>query len=189
MAYYSNFTFGSLSRIGTDTCCVDQRTIQDTQACNYLLQNYFLQDGCMTRPIAFATSQPFVNYSGGYGLGVNGCNVDESSKLTIGSVQTNPKARIDLFHRPFATVPYLGRGSVDAAIELQLQQGEGVTSRKTATKLSEKNNMKYQTVPLIPEVKQNIQNSQRMIESDAANYWIRGGLPSRELTRDKDTYK
>lgn len=189
MAYYSNFTFGNLSRMGTDTCCIDQRTVQDTQSCNYSLQNYFLQDGCMSRPIAFATSQPFVNYKGSYGMGVNGCNVDDSSKLTIGSVQTNPKARIDLFHRPFATVPYLGRGSVDAAVELQLQQGEGVTNRKSTTNLSEKNYMKYSTIPLVPEVKENIQNPNRMIESDALNHWVRGGVPSRELTRDKDTFK
>lgn len=189
MAYYTDFTFGSLSRIGTDTCCIDQRTVQDSQACSYLLQNYFLQDGCMSKPIAFATSQPFVNYSGAYGMGVNGCNVDESSKLLIGTIQTNPKARIDLFHRPFATVPYLGRGSVDPALEYQIQQGEGVTSKKTVTKLTEKNYMKYQTTPLIGELKQQIQNPNRLIESDAANYWIRGGVPSRELTRDKDYFK
>ena len=187
MAHYSDFTFGSLSRIGMDTCCVDQRTVQDAQSCNYLLQNYFLQDGCMTKPIAFATSQPFINYSGAYGMGVGGCNVDESSKLLIGTIQTNPKARIDLFHRPFATVPYLGRGSVDPTLEYQIQQGEAVTSKKTITKLTEQNYMKHCTTPLLSDKKKDIASSK--IESDAASYWIRGGVPSRELTRDKDFYK
>jgi hypothetical protein len=186
MAHYSDFTFGGLSRIGTDSCCLDQRTLQDRMTCSYLLENYFLQDGCMTKPIAFATSQPFINYSGSHGMGVGGCNVDDSSKLLIGGTQTNPKARIDLFHRPYATVPYLGRGSVDPTLEYQIQQGEGVSSKKTVTKLTEKNYMKHCTTPLIPEVRQNIQNPNRLIESDAANYWIRGGVPSRELTRDKD---
>ncbi len=189
MAHYSDFTFGNLSRIGTDNCSLDQRTVQDSLMCSYLLQNYFLQDGCMTKSIAFATSQPFVNYSGTHGMGVNGCNVDDSSKLLIGSIQTNPKARIDLNHRIFATVPYLGRGSVDPALEYQIQHGEAITGKKSVTKLTEKNLMKYQTTPLIQEVKQNIQNPNKMIESDAASYWIRGGVPSRELTRDKDFFK
>lgn len=186
MAYYSDFTFGSLSRIGTDTCCVDQRTVQDAQACNYLLQNYFLQDGCMTKPIAFATSQPFINYSGSYGMGVGGCNVDESSKLLIGGIQTNSKARIDLFHRPFATVPYLGRGSVDPEMEMEIQKGIRGTSKKTETGLAEKSYLNRRTIPLIPEMKDKIKK--RKIESDAADYWVRGGVPSRELTRDKDFY-
>jgi hypothetical protein len=189
MAHYSDFTFGNLSRIGTDNCSLDQRTVQDSLMCSYLLQNYFLQDGCMTISIAFATSQPFVNYSGTHSMGVNGCNVDDSSKLLIGAIQTNPKARIDLNHRIFATVPYLGRGSVDPALEYQIQHGEAITGKKTVTKLTEKNLMKYQTTPLIQEVKQNIQNPNKMIESDAASYWIRGGVPSRELTRDKDFFK
>jgi hypothetical protein len=189
MAHYSDFTFGNLSRIGTDNCSLDQRTVQDSLMCSYLLQNYFLQDGCMTKSIAFATSQPFVNYSGTHSMGVNGCNVDDSSKLLIGAIQTNPKARIDLNHRIFATVPYLGRGSVDPALEYQIQHGEAITGKKTVTKLTEKNLMKYQTTPLIQEVKQNIQNPNKMIESDAASYWIRGGVPSRELTRDKDFFK
>ena len=189
MAHYSDFTFGGLSRIGIDRSCMDQRSIQDTHSCSYLLENYFLNDSCMTKSIAFATSQPFVNYSGSHGMGVNGCNVDDSSKLLIGGTQTNPKARIDLFHRPFATVPFLGRGSVDPALEYQIQQGQGVTSKKTVTNLTEKNYMKHHTTPLIPEVRQNIQNPNRLIESDAASFWVRGGVPSRELTRDKDIAK
>ena len=120
-------------------------------------------------------------------LSENWCNVDESSKLLIGTVQTNPKAKIDLFHRPFATVPYLGRGSVDPTLEYQIQQGETVTSKKSVTKLTEKNYMKHCTTPLLADKQRDISNSK--IESDAASYWIRGGVPSRELTRDKDFYK
>jgi hypothetical protein len=135
-----------------------------------------------------ATTQPGINYSGGFGLGAGGCNVDESSKLLIGSIQTNPKARIDLFGRPFATVPFLGRGSVDPILEAQIQQGESITNKRSVTKLTEKSYLKYHTTPLIPEVKQNIQNPSQMIEGLASEGWVRGGVPSRELTRDRDFY-
>ena len=39
---------------------------------------------------------------------------------------------------------------------------------------------------MIDSLKQTITNPANLCESSAANGWIRGGLPSRELTRDKD---
>ena len=189
MAHVSDFTFNNLSRIGNDNSGIDQTSIQNSQSCSYLLQNYFSKDSTMKDTKSLATSQPCVNYTGGLGLGIGGNNVDDSSKLLIGTIQTNPKSRIDLFQRPFATVPYLGRGSVVPLLESQIQQGENNTNKRTVTRLTEKNYSKYHSTPLIPEVKQNIQNPHNLIEGVAADGWIRGGLPSRELTRDKDFYK
>jgi hypothetical protein len=188
MAFVSDFTFNNISRIGNDNTSVDQNTIQNTQSCNYLLQNYFSQDCTMSKARALATSQPYVNYSGSFGLGPGGCNVDQSSKLLIGTIQTNPKSKIDLFHRPYGTIPYLGRGSVDPLLESQIQNGETNTNRRTVTRLTEKNYGIYTSTPMIPEIKQNIQNPNNLIEGAASDGWIRGGVPSRELTRDKSFY-
>ena len=188
MAYVSDFTFNGMSRLSQDSCCIDQNSIQNSQSCSYLLQNYFAQDCSMKNAKALATTQPCINYSGGYGLGAGGCNVDDSSNLLIGGIQTHPKSRIDLFGRPFATVPFLGRGSVDPILEAQIQQGESITNKRSVTRLGEKSHMKYHTTPLIPEVKQNIQNPSLMIEGMASEGWIRGGVPSRELTRDVDYF-
>ena len=188
MAYVSDFTFNGLSRISEDGCCIDQNSIQNSESCSYTLQNYFAQDCNMKNVRALATTQPGINYSGGYGLGAGGCNVDDSSNLLIGGIQTHPKSRIDLFGRPFATVPFLGRGSVDPILEAQIQQGEAITSKRSVTRLTEKSDLKYHTTPLIPEIKQTIQNPSLMIEGMASEGWIRGGVPSRELTRDRDFY-
>ena len=188
MAYVSDFTFNGMCKINNDSCCIDQTSIQNSSACNYTLQNYFAQDCNLTNAKKLATTQPGINYSGGYGLGAGGCNVDDSSKLLIGGIQTNSKSRIDLFGRPFATVPFLGRGTGDAMLESQMQQGEGITNKRSVTRLMEKSYLKYHTTPLIPEVKQKIQNPSLMIEGMASSGWIRGGVPSRELTRDKDFY-
>lgn len=188
MAYVSDFTFNGMSRIGNDGCCIDQNTIQNASSASYLLQNFFLSDCSMKNAKALATTQPGINYSGGFGLGAGGCNVDDSSRLLIGGIQTNPKSKIDLFGRPFATVPFLGRGSVDPILESQIQQGDTVTNKRTVTRLTEKSYLKYHTTPLIKEMKQNIQNPHKMIESMASEGWIRGGVPSRELTRDRDFY-
>ena len=188
MAYLTDYSFHHMSRIGNDSCCMDQISIQNSAYCNYLLQNYFSTDCTMNKAKALATSQPCVNYTGTFSMAPGGCNIDDSSKLLIGGIQTHPKSKIDLFGRPFATVPYLGKGSVDPLLESQIQQGEFITNKRSITHLTEKSHLKYHTTPLIPEIKNNIQNPYLMIESEASDGWIRGGLPSRELTRDKDFY-
>jgi hypothetical protein len=91
MAYVSDFTFNGMSRIGNDSCSQDINSIQNSQACSYTLQNYFAQDCDMKKATALATTQPGINYAGGFGMGAGGCNVDNSSKLLIGGIQTNPK--------------------------------------------------------------------------------------------------
>jgi hypothetical protein len=188
MAHVSDFTFNTMGRIGSDNCSQDINSIENAQACSYLLQNYFTSDCNMSKAKQLAVTQPGINYSGSMGSDMCGSNIDDSSKLLIGSIQTNPKARIDLFQRPFATVPYLGRGAVDPILEAQIQQGEAVTNKRTVTRLTEKSHLRYRTTPLIPEMQQTIQNPDNMIEANASQGWIRGGVPSRELSRDRDMY-
>jgi hypothetical protein len=188
MATYSGYTFNNLSRIGLDGCNVDQTTIQDVASCNYMTQNFFASDCSLKRPIDLATSQPGIMYNGGYNSGAGGCNIDDSSRLLIGSIQTHPRCHIDLFQRPFATVPYLGRGSVNPIMESQIQQGEQIVNKKSTNTLSEKSFIKYHQTPLLPAVQQRINNPANQIESVASDGWIRGGVPSRELTRDTDYF-
>jgi hypothetical protein len=141
----------------------------------------------MKNPIELATSQPCVNYKGGYSVASGGCNVNDNSKLLIGTIQTHPKCRLDLFQRPFATVPYLGRGSVDPVMESQIQQGDYGINKKSITSLGENSYYnQYVNVPLIPSVKNKINNPSYCVESAASEDWVRGGIPSRELTRDQD---
>jgi hypothetical protein len=188
MANVSSYVFDNMTRLDSDNCCIEQNTIQSVNSCNYMLQNYFANDCSMKNPILLATSQPCINYTGGYNVGAGGCNIDDNSKLTIGTIQTNPKARIDLFQRPFATVPYLGRGSVDPSIESQIQQGEFSDNRRSVINSSEKSYIQYSNTPLQPNIKDKMTNTAYMIESEASDGWVRGGLPTRELTRDTENY-
>jgi len=188
MATYSGYTFNNMSRIGLDECSTSQEDIQNVISCNYMTQNYFASDSSMTKPIELATSQIGVNYKGTQNVAIGGCNINDSSKLQIGTIQTHPKCRIDLFHRPFATVPYLGRGSVNPVMESQIQQGEQLVNKKSINNLSEKSYIKYHQTPLLPAVQQKINNPANQIESVASDGWVRGGVPSRELTRDTDYF-
>jgi hypothetical protein len=188
MANVSSYTFDNMARIGNDNCCIDQKSIQDVASCNYTLQNYFATDCAMKKPIELATTQPGIFYNGGFNSGAGGCNIDESSKLQIGTIQTHPRCRIDLFQRPFATVPYLGRGSVNPVMEAQIQQGETLVNKRSVNNLSEKSYIKYHQTPLLPSIQNKVTNPANSVEGVASEGWIRGGVPSRELTRDTDYF-
>lgn len=186
MSIKSNYTFDQMSRIGLDDCCISQTNIQNVAACNYTLQNYFATDCSMKKPIDLATTQPGIMYNGGYNTAAGGCNINESSNLQIGTIQTHPKCKISLYQRPFVTVPYLGRGSVNPLVESQIQQGELQTNKKSINPMSEKTFWKLTQTPLLPSVREKLANPATSVETSADPGWIRGGLPSRELTRDQD---
>ena len=184
-----NYTFHNLSRIGDDNCGISARDAQNNSMGSYNTTNYFLSECGMKKPISFATQQPFMFVGGGPGnslCGAGGCNVDSDSKLKIGQIQTNPKCRISLQQRPFATVPYLGRGPPRPKMESILQQGAMIQELKSCKTVTEKSFSHVRDVPLIPSVAATIQNPANLVEGVAHDGWIRGGLPSRELTREQD---
>lgn len=181
-----NFTFDNLSRIGDDTCGISEREMQNQNFGNYPLQSFFLQDCGMNKSISFATNQPNVFYKGGHG-GLGGCTIDSESNLKLGSIQTNPKCRISLQQRPFLTVPFLGRGPSRPIEETKLMQGGYTGDKKACKTLMEKTMRTNQD--LVPSLKATIQNPANLCESTAHDGWIRGGLPSRELSRDQDYFR
>lgn len=184
MAFVSDYTFQNMTRIGNDSCYTDQRSIQDVRHGNYMLTNYF--PSCpMSKAIDFATSQPSVFYSGSNQVGIGGCNIDYNSNLLISDL-SRTKCRISLLQRPFATVPYLGRGPSNSILESQIQQGEMVNNKKSINTTSEYSYIPYSNYPLLPSIQATITNPSNLVESAAAEGWIRGGLPSRDLVRDQD---
>jgi len=187
MATTHNYVFDSLSRIGDDVCGISERDMQNQKHGSYLTQNHWSSNCGMKAPINFATSQPNIYYTGGVGV-TEGCTVDNDSRLRIGSTQTNPKCRISLLERPFKTVPFLGRGPGNAVLESKLMQGASVLDKKSCKLVTEKS-FRNTDVELVPTLKATIQNPNNLVEGIAADGWIRGGLPSRELTRDMDYFK
>ncbi len=188
MASLHSYTFDNLSRINDDACALTERDLQNQNYGSYSTTNYFSNMCGMKKPIGFATSQPNIFYNGSHTVGLGGCNVDNDSNLRIGTIQTNPKCRISLQQRPFSTVPYLGRGPVEPEVEFKIQTGQAVTSRRTETHLTEQSHIPYHNTPLIPEVASTIDNPANLVESVADNNWVRGGHPSREISKCDSHY-
>ena len=185
-AYTKDFTFDHLSRLGDDSCDISQRNVQNVSQSSYLLTNFFSQDCGMKRPIEFATSQPNINLKGGFQVGAGGCNVDTNSELLIGTINTHPKCRISLYERPFKTVPFLGRGSSNPVLESHIQQGDMISNKKSINTTTEQSYIPYLNYPLLPSIENSITNPANLVEGVASEGWIRGGVPSRELQKDKD---
>ena len=190
MAGSYSYRFDNLTRIGDDDCGINARDVQNNSFGSYITTNYFTGHGTMKKAIDFATNQPNMFYKSGTGTcSIGGENIDSESNLKIGTIQTNPKCRISLQQRPFATVPYLGRGPPKPMLESRLMQGSSINDLKSCKTIMENSFDDYNLTPQIPEVKNNIQDPTHLIESSAADGWIRGGLPSRELTRNKSYIK
>ena len=184
MASVFDYKFEQPSRMGFDRTDLSQRTLQNSEYATYLLDNF--RPSCpIGNAVDFATSQPNVNFKGGYQVSAGGSNIDESSQLLISNI-SKPKCRISLIERPYGTIPYLGRGKCDPILESQMQQGDFANNKKSINPSSEVCYLQYSQTPLIPTLQSTISNPANLIESNAAQGWIRGGLPSRELARDKD---
>jgi len=186
MASVYGYTFDSMSRLGEDACYLTERSKQNTHFGSYTLTNYFARNCGLDRPMQVATSQPNIFIKDGFGPGgPGGCNINEDSKLRIGTIQTNPKSSISLQTRPFLSVPYLGKGALRPVEESRLQQSDFVRNKKSVNTVTEVSHIDYRHTPMLAQLKADITNPQNFIENDAADGWIRGGLPSRDLIRDQ----
>lgn len=186
MANAFNYTFDNMSRLGEDPCYLSERDRQNSVYGNYHVTNYFNNCG-LKDEISFATSQPNIFINGGYGhSGVNGCNIQADSAMKIGTIQTKPNGRISLYTRPFLTVPYLGKGSHNPVEESKIQQGQYIRNVKSCNTTTETTHIDHRHYPLIPSLKATVTNPHNLVEGVAAEGWIRGGVPTRELIRDKN---
>lgn len=172
----SDCILNSASRIGNDITDMSQFNIQNGKYSNLVLTNYF-SDKVSDAHVNFVTQCPGLTYTGYIGPGVGGALVEEQTNLLWRTEQERPLEKLQLFARPFATVPYLGRGSCDPTLESQLLQGEYVRSKKSVyTSDVEKSFYEPNNYP--------VHIVQSSVEEVALGGWSRGGVDTR-TTGDK----
>ena len=164
----SDFLFNNISRIGFDE---SQRTLSNTRYSNYTVDSLFGDDS----HVQFATSAPTINFRGTVG-GLPGSAVDFDSLLMIKADQQRAFEKLQLIQRPFATVPYLGRGAIDPALESQLRNGQSASERKSVSTAVETTYVEY---PIMDSVKDRVTNPTYSVEESALDGWVRGGQASR----------
>lgn len=184
MATISSYTFNNMGRIGNDVTDQTQRNVYNTRFANHTLSNFFSQN-VSDGHIQFATNQPTLMVSGTVlGAGVNSAVVDDESKLNLKKVDERHFEKLQLFERPFLTVPYLGKGSCDPMLESQLQQGELVSDKKSVSTIMEKSFASYALYPTDSKMEERVKNPAYTVEEAALNGWVRGGASTREMTEE-----
>jgi hypothetical protein len=173
----SDYTFNNMGRIGSDSTDNTQRNIQNTHYSNIVLSNYFSEKPHDSY-IRFSTQQPGIMFNGVSGIGLNSDVVDNESTLLRKTQEERSLDKLQLFTRPFITVPYLGKGSCDPTLESQLQQGEYVRGKKSVSTIMEQNF--YGSYP--------VELKNPSIEELALDGWGRGGKDTR-TTGDKYNHK
>jgi hypothetical protein len=184
MSSTSDFFFNNLGRIGSDTTDNTQRNISNSKYSSYMLED-FHGNNLRDTHVNFATANPTVNFRGsGGGAGIPGSVIEQDSELLIKGNQERNLERLQLLQRPYSTVPYLGRGSVNPDIESMLLQGSQVHDLKSVSTIMDKSFMDYSTTPLMNDVENRVTNPTYSIEEVASQGWVRGGVASREQFRD-----
>lgn len=184
MASVSGYFFNNMGRIGNDETDKTQKTMLNTRYSNYMLSNYS-SDVMSDSHVLFATQQPSVMFSGvAHGGGLSGSVIDNDSLLVLKKKEDRPLERLQLMQRPFATVPYMGRGYGNPNIESQLQQGEMVSDRKSVSTIMEKPfGSDYRLFVSDSDMATRVQNFH--VEETAMDGWVRGGVASREMSYER----
>ena len=179
----SAFQINQFTRVHDDPC---DQTVQNREAVapgSYQLTNLVPSNASA---LQMATQQVAVPAAAGYGWSAS--HIDVDSVLRNHAVQTNSphcplRARVQA--RPFATVPYMGRGKGEADLESKLQFGQFVRQGKECGTVSD-TFFENQFTPMIPYVAQNVQNPVHLIPEVASAGWVRAGIPSRQWVRDQN---
>ena len=178
MNQLSGSPFQNLGR--SDNIDQTQTNLDNTRYATYVL-SHFCEAVPSTEHVQFATSQPEITFNGlTNGLGLNGGIVDVDSDLILKNTQSRPLEKVQLYQRPFVTVPYMGRGYTNPVLESQLLQGEQTLHMKSVGTVMEQSFLPYSVYPTDQPMQQRIHDPRYLVEEAALQGWIRGGSGTRD---------
>jgi hypothetical protein len=161
-----------------DNCGIEQYYKQSLAAGAYYTTN-LVPNAREVNPLAIDNVVVYARE----GFGYNNKAIDADSVLRNQPEFKNNRCNIRAQARPFTTVPYMGGGRGNPDVESLLLHSEQVRQGKECGTVTEQQ-FDGVFVPLIPTIKDNIQNPKNLIEEVASPGAIRGGLPSRAYIRD-----
>lgn len=182
------FNIQQLSRLNEDKCFKNLNNKTSEKSGHYYTRNF--HDCMCEAPTILETSlqQPKIIHRDGYGwTSINGCNIDNDSKLRNAKNLTNKRCINQLLERPYKTTPYMGRGSGNVCIESKLLPGDDTFQNRPCNNLAGIYIDRF--IPQISCIQESIQNPKNLIPEDNDRNWIRGGQPSRQVIRNKEYLK
>ena len=180
------FNLYNKASIKSDPVAIDLDIIQSKGPGNYFLDNTFGCECELKDARDVQLSQVTVNFNGGLGwMGEKGCLIDTDTKLRQSEdTLTNKNYIHQLVERPQLTTGDLTRGFFDVDTESVIRPGIIASDDRSCNSLTGVTIGNYFT-PMIPKLRDEVQNPIHIIPENNMESWIRGGLPSRQMQRNE----
>ena len=183
----NTFDLFTKAGINDDKLTIDLDVMQSQGPGFYHLDN---QNGCecgLKEAREIQVSQPGIQFKGGLGWGgEKGCLVENDTDLRQNKDKlTNRNEIHQIVERLFVTTPSLTKGHFDVDVESIIRPGDFTTDQRPCGPLSGVTLGNHYT-PMIPKLKEEIQDPTHIIPEDSQRDWVRGGLPTRQMVRNKD---
>lgn len=178
-----SLNFYQFGRLGSDPVDMTRKDLDNTRQANYMLGGF--GNNSLGTPsdlhVKFATNQPAVMFNGvTNGNGLNSEVVDYESFLRLKGGQERPLEKLQLFERPFRTIPFLGRGGGNPVIESRLLQGEPTIEPRSTSSAMEQSHLGNAFYPTDDNMEQKVVDTRFTVEESALEGWIRGGSNTRQ---------
>ena len=182
-----NFILNAKASLNSDKATVNHEINQSQGPGNYVVDNTYACDCGLEKARDLQLKQPNVNFSGGFGwMGENGCMIDNDSELR-GNNLTNMKYINQLDSR--YNLGFFGKGPFNVDTESEIRESLVIKDKRTCGPLSGVSTLDYTITPMIDRLKGEVQNAKHIIPEDSMDSWVRGGLPSRQIVRNKEYMK
>lgn len=181
------FNLHNRASIKSDAVSVDLDVIQSQGPGNYHLNNMYGCDCGLKDAREVQLSQVMVNFQGGLGwMGEKGCLINNDTKLRQNDERlTNKKYIHQLVERPHLTTGDLSKGYFDVDTESVIRPGTFTTEDRPCNGLSGVTIGNFFT-PMIPKLRDEVQDLTHIIPENSMDSWVRGGLPTRQMQRNTD---
>lgn len=178
------FKLDQKSSLKDDPAAIDFETRQSLGPGNYHTDNMYGCDCSLEKARTVQLNQPSVNFNGGKGwMGEKGCLIDNDSDLRFDTM-TNKKYINQL--PSSINIGFYGRGPFEVDTESEIRDSLIVSEDRACNVLSGVSTYELNVTPMIEKLSKEIQNTQNIIPEDSMESWVRGGIPSREIARNKE---
>ena len=172
--FWSEYVFNNSSDLSSDATDQTANALQNTRLANHLLYNNFKDQNLnilSTSYIDFESKNLTMITGNPCGPGLGGDVIDTNNDLTMtGVVKERSREKLDLYPRPYVTVPYLGRGSCNVDVESDILHGKAdFVGKKSANTIMSQPFSEYSLMPALES-----EPNENVVESFAL-----GGVSSR----------
>ena len=169
-----------------DVATITLDTQQSIGVGAYQLDNMYGGECELKNAREIQVSQPAINFNGGKGwMGERGCLIDNDSNLRL-SETTNMRFinQLPSLHN----AGFYGKGEHKVDDESIIQSANITSVDRPCNVLSGVSikNILPEEFPMIDRLKSEVQDPKHLIPEDSMQSWVRGGLPSRQISRNVD---